>query len=407
MICRFCQNEVNDLIIDLGVMAPSNSYVLKKNLKKKHNVYPLKVYVCRKCWLVQTEDFAKKEEFFSDNYAYFSSTSKTWTEHARKFSEMIIEKEKLNTSSYVIEIASNDGYLLKNFKKLNINCLGIEPTTSTAKKAEQLGIVVEKIFLTEKSANEIIKKYQKADLIVGNNVYAHVPDINDFTKAIEILLKEEGVLTLEFPHLLNLIKFNQFDTIYHEHFSYFSLLTVERIFEANGLKVFDVEELNTHGGSIRVYGCKKNSKRKKTNRYEKIRQKTINSDLENIVTYSNFNHKAEEIKKKLVKILKEIKINKKIVVGYGAAAKGNTLLNYCNIKSDLVKAVVDGAESKQNTFLPTSHIPVYSPDFLIDNKVDYILILPWNLKDEILEKIKFITSKGTKVIKPIPNVQIL
>ena len=407
MNCRFCQNLLKEEFVNLGVMAPANSYVLKKDIKKKHSEYPLRILVCEICWLVQTEDFANKEEFFSENYAYFSSTSQSWLNHAKEYSEKIIKLENIGRNSFVIEVASNDGYLLKNFIDKKIPCLGIEPTLSTAKKAEELGITSEKIFLTKENAYKILDKYEKADLIIGNNVYAHVPDINDFTSSLEVLLKENGIITLEFPHLLNLLKFNQFDTIYHEHFSYLSLSVVQKIFKKNKLKIFNVDKLTTHGGSIRVYGCKKNSDRAISKNVENLLKEELQFNMESIDIYKNFKLKVKSIKNKLNSTLSKIKSNNKKIVAYGAAAKGNTLLNFCGIKSDIIEAVVDLAPSKQNKYMPTSLIPIYHPDYLKQNKIDYLLILPWNIKDEIIKQNKFLKKNGTKFIIPIPDVKII
>ena len=393
--------------LNLGTMAPANSYVSKENLKKKQKEYPLRIMVCENCWLVQTEDFADKEEFFSSTYAYFSSTSKSWLDHAKKYVEKITKLENLGKNSFVIEVASNDGYLLKNFLYKNIPCLGIEPTLSTAKKAEEIGISNEKIFLNKVNAHKLLDKYNKADLIIGNNVYAHVPDINDFTSSLEILLKDDGIITLEFPHLLNLLKFNQFDTIYHEHFSYLSLSVVKKIFEKHNLKIFNVEELKTHGGSIRVFGCKIDSNRKVSENVDEILKKEALFNLETIKIYEDFKSKVENIKNKMSLVLKKIKSEKKKIFAYGAAAKGNTLLNYCGIKSNIIEAVVDLAPSKQNKFMPTSLIPIYHPSYLKDNKIDYLLILPWNLKEEIMRQNNFLKESGTKFIIPIPDVEII
>lgn len=407
MNCRFCKKKLSKEFIDLGKMAPANSYVKKKNLKGTHNEYKLKTLICESCWLVQTQDFAEKEEFFSKNYAYFSSASKSWLRHAEKYVKKIIEVKRLNKKSFVIEVASNDGYLLKNFKKKKIPCLGIEPTNSTAKKAEKIGIKTEKFFLNKLNAKKIIKKYPKADLVIGNNVYAHVPDINDFTSSIEMILKDDGIITLEFPHLLNLIKFTQFDTIYHEHFSYLSLNVVNKIFKKNKLKIFNVEKLSTHGGSLRVYGCKGNYPKKIYNNVNKILKEEINFGLQNLKTFNQFKLKVKNIKKELNEFLKKVNFQKKRVVAYGAAAKGNTLINYCGIKKNLIEAVVDISPSKQNKFMPTSHIPIYGLDYLKNKKIDYLLILPWNLKKEIIAQNIFLKSKGVKFIIPIPNVQII
>ena len=407
MNCRFCKNNLKKEFINLGTMAPANSYVSKENIKKKQLEYPLKIFVCKKCWLVQTKDFIDKREFFSSNYAYFSSTSRSWLSHAKEYVDKIIKLEKLGKKSFVIEVASNDGYLLKNFVKKKIPCLGIEPTLSTAKKAEEIGINCEKIFLTKKNAYKLLNKYSKADLIVGNNVFAHVPDINDFTSSLDILLKDEGIITLEFPHLLNLLRFNQFDTIYHEHFSYLSLSVAKKIFEKNNLKIFDVEELTTHGGSIRIFGCKINSKRVVSKNVEILLKKELIFNLESIKIYENFKFKVENIKNKLKSILRKIKLDNKKIFAYGAAAKGSTLLNYCGIKGNIIDAVVDLAPLKQNKYMPTSLIPIRHPDYLKHNKVDYLLILPWNLRDEIIEQNNFLKKRGTKFIVPIPDVKII
>ncbi len=407
MNCRFCRNNLNIEFLNLGTMAPANSYVSNENLKKKQKEYPLRIMVCEICWLVQTEDFADKEEFFSSSYAYFSSTSKSWLDHAKKYVEKIIKFKNLGKNSFVIEVASNDGYLLKNFLNNNIPCLGIEPTLSTAKRAEEIGIKTEKIFLNKANAHKLIERYNKADLIIGNNVFAHVPDINDFTSSLEILLKDDGIITLEFPHLLNLLKFNQFDTIYHEHFSYLSFNVVKKIFEKNNLKIFNVEELNTHGGSIRVFGCKKNTNRSVSDNVTKLLNKEANFNLETLEIYTSFKSKVENIKMKLNSVLKKIRAEKKNIFAYGAAAKGNTLLNYCGIKSDTIEAVIDLSPSKQNKYMPTSLIPIFSPTHLKNKKVDYLLILPWNLKDEIIRQNEFLRVNGTKFIIPIPNVEVI
>jgi hypothetical protein len=388
-------------------MAPSNSYLKKKDLDKKNSEYPLKIFFCEKCYLVQTKDFAKKEEFFSENYPYFSSASKTWLNHAKLYVRKIINFKKLKKDSFVIEVASNDGYLLKNFKKRNIPCLGIEPTLSTANKARRIGINTETIFLDKSNAKKIIKKYRKADLVIGNNVYAHVPDINNFTSSLELLLKDDGIVTLEFPHLLNLIKLTQFDTIYHEHFSYLSLHTVKKIFNKHKLKIFKVEEINTHGGSLRVYGCKNNLLKKIDSKINDILKKEKYLGLQNINTYHKFKNRVQKINNKLTKLLKDIKKSGKKTIAYGAAAKGNTLLNYCGIKKELIEAVIDISPSKQNKFMPTSHIPIYDVNFLKKNKLDYLLILPWNLKKEILNQNKFLKLRGVKFIIPIPDVKII
>ena len=406
MRCRNCKNENNLKWIDLGIAPPSNNYVNKKNYIKTEKKYPLKVYVCKKCWLSQTLDYAKAKDLFKKNYAYFSSTSKTFLNHSSKFADSIVKQLNLNKQSLVVEIASNDGYLLKNFKKKSIPCYGIEPTIDTAKECEKKGIKVVKSFFNSKKANELINKFSKADLVIGNNVYAHVPDICDFTKGIEILLKENGTVTLEFPHILKLIKFTQFDTVYHEHFSYLSLMVVKNIFKKNNLKIYDVKEINTHGGSLRVYGCKTVANFPCTKRMKNILKKEKLFGLNKISTYKNFQNKIDKIKNEFLFFLQKEKNNKKLICGYGAAAKGNTLLNYCNIKSDTIKFVCDASPYKQNHRLPGSQIPIYSPDVIFQKKPDFVIIFPWNLSSEISEQLHFIKSWGGKFVTVIPKLKI-
>lgn len=396
MKCRHCKSELRTKFIDLGFTPPSNAYLKKNELKSSEKYYPLLVNVCHKCWLVQTEDYADKAELFDDEYSYFSSTSKSWLKHARAYSKKIIASLSLNKESFVVEVASNDGYLLKNFVKAKIPCIGVEPTKSTAQASLGIGVPVIQEFFGEKLAKQISIKYKKADLIIGNNVLAHVPDINDFAKGLKILLKKNGVITLEFPHLLNLIKFKQFDTIYHEHFSYLSLSTVNSIFAKIGLKIFNVEEIQTHGGSLRIYVSHENSTFIEKTFVKALLTKEIRFGLQNIKTYKNFQSSIYTIKNELISFLLYCKKTNKKVCAYGAAAKGNTLLNFSGIKSDLISCVYDKAKSKQGKFLPGSHLPILPWNQSYLNKYDFILILPWNLSEEIICDIA-----RHKKIKPI------
>ena len=407
MNCRHCKTFLKNIFLDLGYSPPSNAYLTKDNLHQSEVHYPLKVLVCDQCWLVQTEDYANAEELFTSQYAYFSSTSPSWVTHAKNYADKIIEQFNLNSKSYVIEIASNDGYLLKNFVAAKIPCLGIEPTASTADAAEKIGIPVLQKFFGKSLAHELALDGKKADLIIGNNVYAHVPDINDFTMGLKEILKKNGIITLEFPHFMNLINHNQFDTIYHEHFSYLSLYTVCKIFEKAGLRIFNVKELNTHGGSLRIYGCHIDDVRKTKKTVDLLLQKEKKSGLQKIYTYKNFQLGVDKVKNDLIKFLSEQKIKGKKVVAYGAAAKGNTLINYCGIKEDLLPIVFDAAQSKQGCFMPGSHIPILSPKFIIETKPDYVLILPWNIADEIKMQNIVLEKNGTQFLTAVPALKIL
>jgi len=406
MQCRHCENKLNHTLIDLGFSPPSNNYLDNSQLSKPEITYPLVVKVCDSCFLVQTEDFNEAEELFSNNYAYFSSTSSSWLEHASDYTDMIVERLKLDNHSKVVEIASNDGYLLKNFVTKKIPCLGIEPTKSTADAARKLGIDVMEEFFGLRLSDKISDEFGKADLICGNNVYAHVPDINDFTAGLKNLLNKEGTITLEFPHLLNLLKFNQFDTIYHEHFSYLSLGAVANIFNKFDLKIYDVEEISTHGGSLRIYGSHSDSKHAQSKNVERIINAEAEYGLNTMKGYSNFQNVAFNIKLEFIKFLVDCKQQQKKVAAYGAAAKGNTLINYAGVKSDLISFVCDEAPSKQDKFLPMSHIPVLKPEQLELYKPDYVIIFPWNIKDEIIEKYVYIKNWGGQFVTFIPDLKI-
>jgi hypothetical protein len=407
MNCRHCAIPLRHNFLDLGFAPPSNAYLTKDDLSRPEKYYPLRVKVCDQCWLVQTEDHTQASELFSSDYAYFSSTSRSWLAHARTFCENITERFVLGPQSYVVEVASNDGYLLRNFLKTEVPCLGIEPTTSTAAAAEALGIPVLREFFGEALAHQLAAEGRSADLIVGNNVYAHVPDINDFTRGLKTLLKPEGVVTLEFPHLLKLICHTQFDTVYHEHFSYLSLGAVQRIFAAAGLRLWDVDELPTHGGSLRVYGCLTGSNRAVTDRVTKVLTLEQDHGLERLETFKTFQARADKLKDDLLAFLIKQRCAGKCVAAYGAAAKGNTLLNYAGIKPDLLRYVCDAAAAKQGKYLPGSHVPILSPETLRRDPPDWVLILPWNIADEIRQQLTDLTAKGVKFVTAVPELKIL
>jgi SAM-dependent methyltransferase len=406
MNCRHCKTVLEHVFLDLGFAPPSNAYLTADDLNKPELYFPLKLYVCDQCWLVQTADYAEADELFKDDYAYFSSTSQTWLDHAASYAQMIKPRLGLDSQSFVIEIASNDGYLLKNFVNAGIACLGIEPTASTAAAAEKLGIPVLREFFGKKLAQQLVTENKQADLIIGNNVYAHVPDINDFTAGLKAVLKPGGTITLEFPHLMRLIEQSQFDTVYHEHFSYLSLHTVCRIFANAGLRVWDVEELPTHGGSLRVYGCHFDDARTETNAVTAILKAEEKRQLRQLATYLEFQPRADDIKNDLVTFLIDQKRKGKTVAAYGAAAKGNTLLNYAGVKSDLLPFVCDAAYSKQGKFMPGSHIHILSPTVLVECPPDYLLILPWNISSEIKRQNNCLVEFGTNFVTAVPKLTI-
>jgi hypothetical protein len=407
MKCRHCGTELAHTFLDLGFAPPSNAYLSEGDLSKLEKYYPLKVKVCDNCWLVQTEDYAQADELFSADYAYFSSISSSWLDHSKRYVEQITQQLSLNKSTFVIEIASNDGYLLKNFTAAGIPCLGIEPTSSTAVAAEKLGIPVLREFFGETLGKRLAKQGNQADLIIGNNVYAHVPDINDFTCGIKAALKPGGVITLEFPHLLELIEQKQFDTVYHEHFSYLSLSSVEKTFKFAGLRIWNVEKLATHGGSLRVYGCHKEAIYPKQNVVDNLLLEETKKGLQNLQTYLSFQPHANKIKDDLLDFLIKQKRIGKTVVAYGAAAKGSTLLNFAGIKPDLLAFVCDAATSKQKKYLPGSHIPILMPSELRKKRPDYVIILPWNLSSEVALEHSYIKEWGGRFVIAIPEIQIL
>lgn len=405
MNCRHCQTLLNAVVLDLGFSPPSNDFLSLEDLSKPEVYLPLKVCVCEVCWLVQTADYAAATDLFSNEYVYFSSTSSSWMLHAANYVKMAVDRFGLSADSHVIEIASNDGYLLRNFVQLGIPALGIEPTDSTADEADRHGVKTIRKFFGVNLATELVAENLKADLIIGNNVYAHVPDINDFTAGIAMLLNKDGVVTLEFPHLFELIKNNQFDTIYHEHFSYLGLITVCEIFESQGLKVFDVERIPTHGGSLRVYGCRMDSNQWEiSNSVELILETEREMRLNSIEGYEGLQGRAEATKFEFLTYLIKQKEEDKRVIGYGAAAKGNTLLNFAGVKNDLIEYVVDGAVSKQNKYLPGSHIPVRSPEELDISADESLFIFPWNIASEVKALIETRFPEPPTILVAIPRI---
>jgi hypothetical protein len=406
MKCRHCRKILLHTFLDLGFAPPSNAYLNLDDLHKPEIYYPLTIKVCSFCWLVQTEDYAQSNELFSSDYAYFSSTSSSWLRHAANYTREIIPKLNLTNQSFVIEVASNDGYLLKNFVDIGIPCLGIEPTASTAEAAEKIGIPVCREFFGEKFGQILMETDRQADLIIGNNVYAHVPDINDFTRGLKLALKPGGAITLEFPHLLRLLEQVQFDTVYHEHFSYLSLFTVSQIFKSCGLRVYDVEPLSTHGGSLRIYGCHENDERQATPNVERVLSFEAQAGLQKLDVYKSFQHKADAIKDALLLFLIDQKKKGKKVAAYGAAAKGNTLLNYAGVKSDLLPFVCDAAPAKQHKYMPGSHISIMPPDELMLHHIDYLIVLPWNIANEVREQLGWLSNKGTRFVTAVPILTI-
>lgn len=405
--CRFCKTNLKKIFVDLGITPLANSFIKKNDLYKNEAKYPLRVYVCTECLLVQLEEYETPDNIFHD-YAYFSSYSDTWLNHAKDYTENIIKKLKLNKTNQIIEIASNDGYLLQYFLEKGIPVLGIEPAFNVAKIAQEKGIPTIQRFFGLKTAKELIHQSKKADLLIGNNVLAHVPNLIDFVKGLKELVEPDGMITLEFPHLLQLIEKNQFDTIYHEHFSYFSFFVVQKILLEFGLIIVDVEEISTHGGSLRIFVKRKDAKILEINQNVfNLLKKEKDVGFFDLSFYEDFPKKIKKIKDDLLDfILKEKDAGKKIVC-YGAAAKGNTLLNFCQINSTHIDYVVDQSPHKQGLFLPGTHIPILSPKKIIETKPDYIFILPWNLKDEIMIQLNYVKKWGCKFLIAIPEVSVL
>ncbi|MEI6706198.1 MAG: class I SAM-dependent methyltransferase [Methylococcales bacterium] len=407
MKCRHCHSELNLSFIDLGAAPPSNAYLTLSSLSTHEKHYPLRVLVCNECWLVQTEDYANADELFSADYAYFSSFSSSWLAHAEHYVDTMIARFALTANALVIEVAANDGYLLQYVKAHSIPCLGIEPTTSTANAARAKGIDIVEDFFGVALAQSLVAQGKAADLTAANNVLAHVPDINDFVAGFAILLKPSGVATFEFPHLLRLVTDNQFDTIYHEHYSYLSLTAVQRIFADNGLQVFDVEQMTTHGGSLRVYAQRSDvGERSVSPNVAQLLAIETKAGISTPAFYSGFQAKADKVKDDFLRFLIDAKQAGKTVAAYGAAAKGNTLLNYAGVRPDLLPYVVDRNPAKQHKFLPASRIPIVDEQQLQQTKPDYVVILPWNLRTEIMAQLAYIRDWGGQFVTAVPYLTV-
>lgn len=404
--CRFCGNSLTYSFVDLGMSPLSNSYLRHEELQEMEPYYPLNVYVCEQCYLVQLPEFEAPEKIFSD-YAYFSSYAETWLKHAKAYTELMVGRFGYGPNSRVVEIASNDGYLLQYFKEKSVPVLGIEPATNVAKVANEAGIPTLVKFFGTKTAMELAAEGKHADLLIGNNVLAHVPDLNDFVEGMRIILKKDGVVTMEFPHLMRLVEENQFDTIYHEHFSYFSFTTVEKVFAKHGLTLFDVEELPTHGGSLRIYARHNEDDSKPiSERVSGLKNREEAAGMTKMEYYLSFGEKVKETKRNILDFLIKAKREGKSIVGYGAPAKGNTLLNYCGVRTDFIEYTLDRSPHKQGQYLPGTHIPIYHPDKIKETKPDYLVILPWNLKEEIMEQMSYIREWGGKFVTLIPEPEV-
>jgi SAM-dependent methyltransferase len=407
MKCRHCDEPLNHELVDLGTAPPSNSYLTKVGLKRPEKHFPLRVLVCQTCWLVQAEGYSRAAELFNEEYAYFSSFSIEWLEHSKRYVNQMVQRFKLDRKSTIAEVASNDGYLLQFVKEMGISCYGIEPTASTANAARQKGIEVIQDFFSLSLAEELSENNRNVDLLVANNVLAHVPDINDFSQACVRLLNPKGILTCEFPYLLNLVREKQFDTIYHEHFSYLSFGTVLRIFRKSGLSVFDVEKLETHGGSLRVYAQRIDTGDNPIGlRVDELAQEESIAGMSGIDFYSGFQLSAEKVKNDFLKFLIQARDEMKLVVGYGAAAKGNTLLNFAGVRRDLVSYVVDRSPHKQGKYLPGSRIPIVDENRLNADLPDYVVIFPWNLSREIATQLNHLSARGTQFVTAVPSLRV-
>lgn len=404
--CRFCQTVLQHTFVDLGTSPLCQRHIEPADFNKAEAIYPLHAYVCDACFLVQLQDFVAADEIFASDYAYFSSYSDSWLAHAARYVADISERLGLNANNFVVELASNDGYLLKNFVARGIPCLGIEPATNCATAARAVGVPTLCRFFGTHTAREVAESHGCADLIVGNNVLAHVPDLNDFVAGMKLLLGQSGTITMEFPHLLALMAENQFDTIYHEHFSYFSFTTVRRIFAHHGLTIFDVEELPTHGGSIRIYAQHATKGDTLTPRATALLSREAGAGIESLDAYHGFGERVRETKRRLLTFLIDARRRGKRVAAYGAPGKGNTLLNYCGIRTDFVDYTVDRSPHKQGRFLPGSRIPILHPDYITTTQPDYLLILPWNLREEIMQQQAHIRTWGGKFVTPIPDVKV-
>jgi hypothetical protein len=407
MKCRHCALELRLPLVDLGSAPPSNAFLTEQTLRAPEKCFPLRVLVCEHCWLVQTEDFVQANELFDAEYAYFSGFSSSWLAHCERYVTDMLARFHLNAATHVVEVAANDGYLLQYVKARNIPCTGVEPTVSTARAARAKGIPIVEDFFGTRLAKELVAQGKQADLTVANNVLAHVPDINDFVEGFAKLLKPQGVSTFEFPHLFKMIEQNQFDTIYHEHYSYLSLSVVKKIFEGNGLNVFDVEELPTHGGSLRVYAQRKDSGVREPNQnVAKLLEREVAAGMNSTAFYAGFQANANKVKNDLLMFLIEAQRSGKTVAGYGAAAKGNTLLNYAGVRPDLLTYVVDRNPAKQGKFLPGCRIPIVAEVQLNHTRPDYVLILPWNLRSEVVKQLAYIHEWGGQFLTAVPTFQI-
>jgi hypothetical protein len=404
--CRFCGAALDHVFVDLGMSPLCESFVPADKLSAMEPFYPLVVYVCDECFLVQLEEFVPPEEIFTE-YAYFSSYADSWVEHARRYTTAISERFGLGRESFVVEVASNDGYLLQHFVARGVPCLGIEPAANVARDAEKRGVPTLVEFFDRATAARVAAERGRADLLLGNNVLAQVPDLNDFVAGMKILLAPRGVVTMEFPHLLQLMQQNQFDTIYHEHFSYFSYGTAARIFEAHGLRLFDVEEIPTHGGSLRIYACHSDDPRPETERSRELHAREKGFGLLDPRCYDDFGEQVRETKRKLLEFLTVAKRKGAQIVGYGAPGKGNTLLNYCGIRTDFLDYTVDRNPYKHGRFLPGTHIPIHPPERIFETRPDFVLILPWNFKDEIISQMAGIREWGGKFVVPIPEATVI
>jgi len=407
MKCRHCKTELNHVFVDLINCPPSNDMLKPEQLNEPEVFYPLKIFTCHNCWLVQVDEMRKADSIFNNEYTYFSSFSTSWLAHSKKYVDMMVERFGFNSSSQVIEIASNDGYLLQYFKEYNIPVLGVDPTANTAAVAIAKGIpTIVDFFGTEFAQKKLVDQKIKADLILGNNVLAHVPDINDFVKGVKIALKDAGIVTFEFPHLMRLVEECQFDTIYHEHFSYLSFTVVKRIFESQGLEMFDVQELSTHGGSLRIFAKHIQDKTKEiSSNVSGLLKREEAEGMKTLNYYNDFQQRVDKIKYTVWEFLIKARRERKKVIGYGAAAKGNTLLNYCGVKAtDMIQFAVDASPYKQNRYLPASHIPVRDLNSIAEYKPDYVIIFPWNLKKEIGEQLKYIRDWGGKFVTFVPEL---
>jgi 2-polyprenyl-3-methyl-5-hydroxy-6-metoxy-1,4-benzoquinol methylase len=404
--CRSCGSPLKHTFVELGTSPLANSYLTEEQLQQMEPFYPLHAYVCDACYLVQLNEFESPDQIFGD-YAYFSSYSESWLNHAKEYVTLMIKRFGFDANSLVVEIASNDGYLLQYFQKKDIPVLGVEPARNVAKVAQEAGIPTITKFFGVQTASELSTEGKLADLMLGNNVLAHVPDLNDFVKGFKVLLKPQGVITMEFPHLMRLIEENQFDTIYHEHFSYFSLITVKKVFAKHGLTIFDVQELPTHGGSLRIYACHaEDTSKPVSERISDLLNREIDVGFTDLELYQSFGKRVKETKRNILDFMIKAKREGKSIVGYGAPAKGNTLLNYCGIRTDFIDYTVDRSPHKQGHFLPGTRIPIYQPDKIKKTRPDYLIIFPWNLKDEIMEQMAHIRNWGGQFVTLIPDVKI-